>query len=43
MLANDSLTEEANIQKGLKQGDLLTLFLCLPVVEGLHGAVRSGG
>ena len=44
VLVNDIPTEEVNMQRVLKQGDLLALFLCLLVVEGLiNAAVRSGG
>lgn len=41
VLVNGSPTEEINIQKGPKDGDLLTPFIFLLVVEGLSGAVRS--
>jgi hypothetical protein len=34
VLVNGSLTEQIQISKGLKQGDLLALFLFLIVVEG---------
>jgi len=41
MLVNGCPIEEVNIQRGLKQGDPLTPFLFLLVVEGLSGLVRS--
>jgi hypothetical protein len=40
-ISNGFPTEEINIQRGLKQGDPLALFLFLLVVEGLSGLVRS--
>jgi hypothetical protein len=40
VLVNGSPTEEINIQRGLKQGDPLTLFLFLLVAEGLGGLMR---
>jgi hypothetical protein len=41
VLVNGSSTKEINIHRGLKQGDPLTPFLFLLVVEGLSGLVRS--
>ena len=41
VLMNGCPTEEVNIHRGLKQGDLLASFLFLLVVEGLSGFVRS--
>jgi len=43
VLVNGCLTEEVNIQIGLKQGDPLALFLFLLVVEGLNALVRAVG
>jgi hypothetical protein len=40
ILVNGCPTEEVNIQRGLKQGDLLAPFLFLLVVEGLSGVIR---
>lgn len=34
--------EEFNIQKGLKQGDSLALFLFLLVIEGLGAFLKRG-
>lgn len=41
ILINGSPTEEINIQRGLKQGDLLAPFLFLLVVEGFSGLMRN--
>ncbi|PNY13316.1 S-adenosylmethionine-dependent methyltransferase [Trifolium pratense] len=43
VLVNGSPTSEINIQRGLKQGDPLALFLFLLVVEGLSGLMRRAG
>jgi hypothetical protein len=40
-LVNGSPTEEINIQRGLKQGDLLAPFLFILVAEGLGGLMRK--
>ena len=41
VLVNRSPTEEINIHKGLKQGDLLAPFLFLIVAEGFGGLMRN--
>lgn len=41
ILVNGSPTEEINIQKGLKQGDLLAPFLFLMVAEGFSCLMRD--
>jgi len=41
MLINGSPTQEFKPRKGLRQGDPLTPFLFLIVVEGLAGVVRK--
>jgi hypothetical protein len=41
ILVNGSLTSEINIQRGLKQGDLLAPFLFLLVAEGFSGLMRN--
>lgn len=41
ILVNGSLTEEINIQKGLKQGDPLAPFLFLLIAEGFSGLMRN--
>ncbi|CAJ2663797.1 unnamed protein product [Trifolium pratense] len=43
VLVNGSPTGEINIQRGLKQGDLLAPFLFLLVAEGFGGAMRRAG
>jgi hypothetical protein len=40
ILINGSSTEKINIQQGLKQGDLLALFLFLLVARGLGGMLK---
>ncbi|GLT38106.1 hypothetical protein SLA2020_123730 [Shorea laevis] len=40
VLVNGSPTKEFAMEKGLRQGDLLSPFLFLMVVEGLHGLVK---
>ncbi|MCI18439.1 putative non-LTR retroelement reverse transcriptase [Trifolium medium] len=41
VLVNGSSTAEININRGLKQGDLLAPFLFLLVVEGFGGAMTK--
>ena len=41
ILVNGSLTEEMNIHRGLKQGDLLAPFLFLLFAEGFSGLMRN--
>jgi hypothetical protein len=41
VLVNRSPTLEINIQRGLKQGDPLALFIFLLVVEGFSGVMRK--
>jgi len=41
ILVNGSPTTEINIQRGLKQGDLLAPFLFLLVAEGFSGMMRN--
>jgi len=41
ILVNGSPTEEINIHRGLKQGDLLASFLFLLVAEGFSGLMRN--
>jgi hypothetical protein len=41
VLVNGSPTAEINIQRGLKQGDLLAPFLFLLVAEGLCGLMKK--
>lgn len=41
VLVNGSLTEEINIRRGLKQGDLLAPFPFLIVSEGPAGLVQT--
>jgi hypothetical protein len=43
VLVNGSPTREINIQRGLKQGNLLAPFLFLLVAEGFSGATRRAG
>jgi len=38
---NESLSEEINIQRGLKKGHSLSPFLFLLVVEGFSGLMRN--
>ncbi|XP_071718285.1 uncharacterized mitochondrial protein AtMg01250-like [Rutidosis leptorrhynchoides] len=42
VLINGSLTHEFEIQRGLRQGDPLSPFLFLIVMEGLHLMLRDG-
>ncbi|GKV46638.1 hypothetical protein SLEP1_g53612 [Rubroshorea leprosula] len=41
VLVNGSPTEEFDVEKGLRQGDPLSPFLFLMVVEGLNGLVKK--
>ncbi|GKV13733.1 hypothetical protein SLEP1_g24717 [Rubroshorea leprosula] len=41
VLVNGSSTEEIDMEKGLRQGDPLSPFLFLMVVEGLNGLVKT--
>ncbi|GJR23342.1 RNA-directed DNA polymerase, eukaryota, reverse transcriptase zinc-binding domain protein [Tanacetum coccineum] len=40
-LANGSPTSEFSIKRGLRQGDPLSPFLCILVMEGLHNALST--
>jgi hypothetical protein len=43
VLVNSCLTEEINIKRGLKEGDLLAPLLFLIVAEGLCSLNADGG
>ncbi|GJZ28985.1 hypothetical protein Tco_0573632 [Tanacetum coccineum] len=43
VLVNGSPTSEFSIKRGLRQGDPLSLFLFILVVEGLHNALSTTG
>ena len=42
ILVNGCPTDEFRLEKGLRQGDMLSHFLLILVMEGLHLAIEDG-